>query len=215
MPRLSEIPSYHEKAQNRYVKLMYQMKFGDQEFETAPGNATGVTGNAETVFAHVPDVMEHMLRGFEYYFSSDRILDPLLRELSVVRAAWATGSQFVFSQHSKILRAVGGTEQQISELKSWQVSDVYTDKERAVLAYSDGLSLGGGRVSDGVFDALKRQLSETEIVELTYSTLMYILHSAMVQALRVEYDDRDDHVSEIPAPNDYVMPAPRIVLSDA
>jgi alkylhydroperoxidase family enzyme len=101
MPRLSEIPSYHEKAQNRYVKLMYQMKFGDQEFETAPGNATGVTGNAETVFAHVPDVMEHMLRGFEYYFSSDRILDPLLRELSVVRAAWATGSQFVFSQHSR------------------------------------------------------------------------------------------------------------------
>lgn len=208
MPRLSEVPTSDERAQNPFVKWMYNYKFGDQDFETAPGNVTGVTGNCETVVAHVPAVMEHTIRGFEFFFSPDRSLDPLLRELSVTRAAWSMSSQFVFSQHCKVLRAVGGTEEQIADIASWQVSDVFTPEQRAVLAYSDGLSLGRGRVADGVFDSLRAHCTEEEILELTYGTLLYIGHATMMQALRLEYDDRADPIVEIPAPDGYVLPAP-------
>jgi alkylhydroperoxidase family enzyme len=206
MPRLAEVPTSDKRAQHPFVKFMYQHKFGDQEFFTAPGSATGVTGNCETVVAQVPSIMEHCVRGFDFFFSPERILDPFLRELSVMRAAWAVGSQFVFSQHCKCLRAIGGSEKQIEEIKSWQISNAFTQQHRAVLAYSDSLSLGRGVVSDGVFEALRQHLSEPEILELTYGTLLYIGHSTMMKALRLEYDDRDDPIIEVPAPNGYVLP---------
>jgi len=72
--------------------------------------------------------------------------------------------------------------------------------ERAVLAYTDCLVLEGGRVPDGVFDALRAELDETEILELSYVTCTYDLHAVMCRALRLEYDDVDDPVTEVPAP---------------
>jgi hypothetical protein len=77
------------------------------------------------------------------------------------------------------------------------VSDLFGPAERAVLAYTDDLVLGGGRVGDATFDALRRHLSDEEILELTYITALYDMHAVMSKALRVEYDDRDEPVVEI------------------
>jgi hypothetical protein len=70
-----------------------------------------------------------------------------------------------------------------------------------VLAYTDALVLGGGRVSDAIFEALRASLSDEEILELTYITCTYDLHATMSRALRLEYDDVDERVVEIPAPD--------------
>ena len=45
--------------------------------------------------------------GFQLYRSPARKLDPKLRELGQLRAGWARGSRFMFSQHCKAARAVG------------------------------------------------------------------------------------------------------------
>ena len=70
-----------------------------------------------------------------------------------------------------------------------------------MLAYTDCLVLEGGRVPDGVFEALRAELSDEEILELTYMTCMYEMHATMSRALRLEYDDVDERVVEIPAPS--------------
>jgi len=50
------------------------------------------------VFALVPDALDHaLLRGFRFYQSPDRKLNPVFRELGQTRAGWLVGSQFVFS----------------------------------------------------------------------------------------------------------------------
>ena len=51
-----------------------------------------------------------------------------------------------------------------------------------------------------MFAAVRKHLSEEQILELTYITSMYIMQSIMAKALRVEWDDRDDPVVEIAAP---------------
>ena len=53
---------------------------------------------------------------------------------------------------------------------------------------------------DAVFAALEAELSDVEILELTYTTCTYDLHAVMCRALRLEYDDVDDPVTEVPAP---------------
>jgi hypothetical protein len=69
-----------------------------------------------------------------------------------------------------------------------------------VLAYTDCLVLEGGRVPDPVFEALRIGMSDEEILELTYVTGLYEMHATMSRALRLEYDDVDERVVEVPAP---------------
>jgi alkylhydroperoxidase family enzyme len=89
-------------------------------------------------------------------------------------------------------------EAKIQAIPHWQTSDVFDPAERAVLAYTDALVYDGGRVADGVFEALRTHLSEVEILELTYITCMYDMHAVMSRALRTEQDDRDDPIIEDP-----------------
>ena len=200
MPRLREIPRA-EAAPT--VLPLYDLLFGpDRDPVAEPGTATGSPGNWWTVFAAVPDVFDHAVMGFALYRSARRRLDPQLRELGQTRAGWARGSQFVFSQHCKSCRSVGLREEQIAAIPSWAAADCWTPAERAVLAYTDCLVYDGGRVPDGVFEALRAHLSEHEILELTYITTMYEMHAVMSRALRVEFDDKDEPCIEIAAPGE-------------
>jgi alkylhydroperoxidase family enzyme len=198
MPRLRQVSKEdaHEGA-----KTLYGMLFGDRDPVTSPGTATGTPGNWWTVFAGVPDCFDHAVQGFGFYRSPKRELSPQLRELAQTRAGFTRGSRFVFSQHCKASRDVGLSEEQIEAIPAWSVATCYSPIERAVLAYSDCLVLEGGRVPDGVFEALRAELNDTEILELTYVTCLYELHATMCRALRLKYDDVDDPISEVPAPD--------------
>ena len=199
MPRLREVP----RANADPIALsMYDMLFGRRDPVAEPGTATGTPGNWWTVFALVPDCLKHALQGFQFYRDPKRILDPQLRELGQTRAGYVRGSQFVFSQHCKSCRSVGLTEDQISSIPHWSVSDGFTAVQRAVLAYTDALVLEGGRVPDTVFAALKEHLSDEAILELTYVTTLYDMHATMARALRLEYDDVDERIVEVPAPSE-------------
>jgi alkylhydroperoxidase family enzyme len=197
MPRLRQVPRDEVHANG---KKLYEVIFGDRDPVASPGTATGTPGNWWTVFANVPDCFDHAVQGFAFYRSRKRKLSPRLRELGQLRAGYARGSKFVFSQHCKAARGVGLSEEQVQAIKSWQVATCFSPLERAVLAYTDCLVLEGGRVSDGVFDALKAGLSDVEILELTYTTCTYDMHATISRALRLEYDDADDPVQEVAAP---------------
>lgn len=201
MPRLRQVP--RAEVDPGVGRQMYDLLFGDRDPVAEPGTATGTPGNWWTVFALSPDVLEHAVKGFALYRSSRRKLNPVLRELGQTRAGWARGSQFVFSQHCKSLRGLGVAEEKIAAVPHWQVATCFDERERAVLAYTDGLTLQGGRVPDAVFEALKGFLSDLEILELTYVTCLYDMHAVMSRALRLEFDDRDDPIVEVAPPEDF------------
>ena len=201
MPRLREIPRA-EVTDERTLKL-YDLLFGDRDPVAEPGTDTGTRGDWWTVFAGSPDVLRHAAQGFALYRDPARKLDPVLRELAQTRAGWTRGSQFVFSQHCKSLRGLGVSEDRIAAVPHWQVSPAFDAQERAVLAYADGLVLDGGRIADGVFAALKAFLSDEQILELTYITCLYEMHAVMSRALRTEFDDRDEPVVEVAAPDSF------------
>lgn len=199
MPRLHQVPrdEAHDAA-----KTVYGMLFGDRDPVAEPGTATGTPGDWWTVFAGVPDCFDHAVAGFQFYRSPKRKIDPQLRELGQIRAGFARGSRFVFSQHCKASRSVGLSDEQVEAIPHWQVAECFSPIQRAVLAYTDCLVLDGGRTPDGVFEALRAELSDEEILELTYVTCMYDLHATMCRALRLEYDDVDERITEVPAPEE-------------
>ncbi len=197
MPRLGEVS--RSENESPLVEMMYSMLFGDRDPVEEPGTNTGTPGDWWTVFARVPDVFQHAVDGFGLYQSPKRHLDPVLRELGQTRVGWAAGSQFVFSQHCKSMRGLGQSEERIAAIPHWQAADCFTEVERLVLAYTDALAYDLGRVPDGLFAKLEEHLSETEIIELTYITTLYLHHAVMSKALRTEYDDVSERIVEIRA----------------
>ena len=49
---------------------------------------------------------------------------------------------------------------------------------------------------------MKKHLSDEEILEFTYITCTYDLHATMCRALHLEYDEVDERIQEIAAPDD-------------
>lgn len=202
MPRLSQVR--RDETDAPIVHRMYDKLFGEGvDPVDQPGTATGTPGDWWTVFALAPAVLEHAVLGFRLYANPENELSPNLRELGQTRAGWLRGSQFVYSQHCKSCRKLGMSEQKIAAIPAWQTSDEFTDEERAVLAYTDALVADGGRVADGVFDALRKTLSDKQILELTYITAMYDMHAVISRALRLEFDDREEPIVEVAAPEGY------------
>ncbi len=195
MPRLRQVG---RDDAHPFAQAMYRMLFADRDPVVEPGTASGTPGNWWTVFALVPDAFDHTTAGFQFYRSPNRSLSAKLRELGQTRAGFLVGSRFVFSQHCKACRDVGFTDEQVAALPAWSVADCWSPAERAVLAYTDCLVLQHGRVPDGVFAALQQHLSDEEILEFTYITATYAMHATMSRALRLEYDDVDDPVAEVP-----------------
>ena len=203
MPRLKQVS--REKAPANVLKF-YDALFGSRDPVTEPGTATGTPGNWWTEFALVPYVFQHATDHFGMFgmFAEKSVsnLDPTVRELAIIRTGFAQGSQFVFSQHCKAARRFGLSEDQIAAIPNWQISEAFSAKERAVLAWTDALTLQGGRASNALFDELHTHLSDEDILELTYHTLGYNMHAVCCKALRLEYDDVDERVQEVPTPDD-------------
>ncbi len=197
MPRLRQVPRAEAAPE---VLDMYDRLFGDRDPVAEPGTATGTPGNWWTVFALVPDIFNSALSQFGLFNSKKRQLPPYFRELALTRAGFAAGSQFVFSQHTKAARAAAIPEPKVAAISAWASSPEFDAADRAVLAYTDDLVLADGRVQDATFARLKELFSDEAILELTYVVCTYRLHATMCRALRLEYDDVDERVVEIPAP---------------
>jgi len=199
MPRLRQVP--RSQAPTDLVNTMYDKLFGPGRDPVAePGTATGTPGNWWTVFALSPEVFRHAVAGFSLYQKSADRLDPILRELGQTRAGWLAGSGFVFSQHCKSCRNLGMSEEKIAAIPGWGVSDKFSQLERAVLAYTDAIVSDHGRVDDSVFAVLQAHLSDEQILDLTYITAMYLMHAVLSRVLRLEFDDVDEPVHEVAAP---------------
>jgi len=202
MPVLRQVP--RSEVQSELIHRYFDALFGAGVDPVAtPGTATGTPGDWWTVFALAPDIFKHAVDGFAVYRHPDRKIDPVLRELGQTRAGWVKGSQFVFSQHCKSLRGLGVSEEKIAAVPHWAVADVFDAQERAVLAYADCLCQAGGRTPRAVIDALKTFWSDEQIFEFTYITCLYDMHAVIARALRLEYDDREDPIVEVAAPETF------------
>ena len=202
MPRLRQVPRSEAKGS---VLAFYDLIFGDRDPVTDAGTETGSPGNWWTTFALVPAIFEHAVAHFKIFGmfveTSNGSLPAVVRELGILRAGFTIGSIFVYSQHSKVARASGLSDRKVADIGHWAASDAYSADERVILGYADALLLQRGRVSDELFAALQKILSDEQILEFSYHTMSYALHATLSRALKLEFDDTDDRLREVPAPS--------------
>jgi AhpD family alkylhydroperoxidase len=95
-------------------------------------------------------------------------LEESLMELVKIRASQINGCAFCLDMHTAAARKRGETEQRLYLLDAWRESPLYSERERAALAWTETLTLlPETRAPDDVYDALKAQFSGEEQVTLT------------------------------------------------
>jgi AhpD family alkylhydroperoxidase len=95
-------------------------------------------------------------------------LEPSLVELIKIRASQINGCAFCLHMHTRDARAKGETEQRIYLLNAWRESPLYSDRERAALAWTESVTLvSETHVPDEVFAQAKAQFSDEELAQLT------------------------------------------------
>ena len=91
-------------------------------------------------------------------------LDFKLYELLKMRASQMNGCHYCLNMHSRDAMKAGETAQRLFLLDAWRETDLYTDKERAVLALTEELTLvANNHVSDEVYQEAAKQLSPKEL----------------------------------------------------
>lgn len=102
-------------------------------------------------------------------YISESGLDPKLVHLVKMRASQINGCAYCLDMHSLDARAEGESEQRLYTLDAWRETPFFTDRERAALAWTEALTLiSHTHAPDDVYDEMKKQFSEKEIVDLTF-----------------------------------------------
>jgi len=95
-------------------------------------------------------------------------LEPSLLELVKMRTSQINGCAFCLHLHATDARKAGETEMRLYMLNGWRESSIYSDRERAALAWTEALTLVATRgAPDEDYDIVKQQFSEAEQAYLT------------------------------------------------
>ncbi len=95
-------------------------------------------------------------------------LERSLIELVKTRASQINGCAFCINMHTEDARKHGESEQRLYLLNAWRESPVYTDRERAALAWTEAVTqISQTHAPDDLYDEVRAHFSEAETVNLT------------------------------------------------
>jgi len=113
-----------------------------------------------------PDTMKALM-ALETQIQSSGLEQSLI-ELVKTRASQINGCAFCINMHTQDARKRGETEQRLYLLDAWRESPVYTDRERAALAWTEAVTLiSETHAPDDVYNEVRAHFSEAETVNLT------------------------------------------------
>ena len=113
-------------------------------------------------------------------------IDGQCRELAVIRVAILNNLEYVVRAHGPAYALKEGlTPAQVEALADWSSSNLFTDKQRALLAYADAITRDID-VPDAIFADVQKHFSDRQTVELTMLIGAYNMLTRFLKALKVD-----------------------------
>ncbi len=117
-----------------------------------------------------PGAYEAVL-GLERYLAREH-MDRKLLHLVKYRASLLNGCAHCLEMHAKDAVAEGEDPVRIYTLAAWEETALFTPKERAALRWTEAVTiLQEGHVPDAVYEDVRKQFSEKELVDLTMAII--------------------------------------------
>lgn len=115
-------------------------------------------------------------------------LDPVLREIAIVRVGVLSDASYEVHQHDAVSRSIGMSDVLIEAIRAGADDPAFDDLQRLVVRYTDDV-VANVRASDATFDALAARLSVRELQELTITIGFYMAVSRFLETFGVDIED--------------------------
>jgi 4-carboxymuconolactone decarboxylase len=106
-----------------------------------------------------------------------------VRELMILRQAQLFGSNYEWVHHRAMAEGSGVATGKVEALRQWHSSELFSNLERAALAYAEAVF--DGDVPGAVASELARWFDAAEVVELTVTAAFYAMVPRVLDALQV------------------------------
>ncbi len=137
------------------------------------------------LWARVPELFSTVALLYGALDRKKSPLTPELRSLVTVRVSQINWCQFCVDINSATLAKRSGSFDKVEALAEWQQSDLFDEKEKCVLEYTEAVTYTDDQVSDELFSRLKNYFDEDGLVELTGLIAFQNLSSKFNSALDV------------------------------
>jgi AhpD family alkylhydroperoxidase len=115
-------------------------------------------------------------------------LEHKLLLLVKVRVSQMNGCAYCLHMHTADAREAGESERRLYLLNAWRESALYSDRERAALAWAEALTeIAESHAPDDVFRFARSQFSERELTDLSIAIAMINLWNRLAIAVRAEH----------------------------
>jgi AhpD family alkylhydroperoxidase len=112
-----------------------------------------------------------------------------LLHLLKLRASQINGCAFCLAMHTDEALRDGEPVERLTLLDAWEESTLYSDRERAALAWAEEVTLiADSGASSESFEALKAHFSEDEIAWLTLAAVQINAWNRLAISSRAQYD---------------------------
>jgi len=121
-------------------------------------------------------------------------LEHKLLTLVKVRVSQMNGCAYCLHMHTADARKAGESEQRLYLLNAWRESALYSERERAALAWAEALTdIGDTHAPDDVFKLARSEFSERELTDLSIGIGMINLWNRLAIGVRAEHPN--DHAA--------------------
>lgn len=114
-------------------------------------------------------------------------LDPILREIAIIRAGVLSKAKYEVHQHEKIGRDIGMSDALIKAMHMGPDDPALNEMQRLVMRYTDDV-VKNVRASDATFKPLAERLSLQEMQELTITIGFYMMVSRFLETFDIDIE---------------------------
>jgi 4-carboxymuconolactone decarboxylase len=135
---------------------------------------------------------EGLLRAFSRFgnhllFKS--ALDPVLREIAILRVGVLSDATYEMHQHDRISRGIGMSDELLAGIRAGADAPVFDELQANVMRYTDDV-VRNVRASDATFEPLRDALPLQELQELTVTIGFYMCVSRFLETFGVDIEER-------------------------
>lgn len=115
-----------------------------------------------------------------------------IKELVVIKTSHTNGCHYCYAHNTALGQAAGITDAEIIELSSddYLQSKTLAEAEKAAIQWAEAVTLNTAAKRDDLFETMKRNFSDAEIVELTFVCAMFNMINRLNDSLQVPIEDQ-------------------------
>jgi alkylhydroperoxidase family enzyme len=114
-------------------------------------------------------------------------LDPLLREIAIIRVGVLSRASYEVFQHERIARRLGMSDALIGAIHEGPAATAFDEAQRQVMAFTDDV-VANVRAGDATFQPLLARLGPKALQELTITVGYYMLVSRFLETFDVDIE---------------------------